>query len=59
MPPVDEYIDEAPADSALPIYESRYPDRKPPALARSTRLVGPISFDLGAIRPIGAWRARR
>jgi hypothetical protein len=59
MPPIDEYIDEAPADSVVPIYETRWPARKPAPPARSTRLVGAISFDPGAIRPIGAWRARR
>jgi hypothetical protein len=59
MPPPDEYIDEAPADSALPTYESKYPDRRPPAPTRSKRVVGAVSFDPGATRPIGSWRARR
>jgi hypothetical protein len=59
MPEIDEFIDEAPADSTAPIYETRYPNRRPPAPARSTHALGPVSLDLGAFRPIGSWRAQR
>ena len=59
MPEIQEYIDEAPADSTAPIYESRYPDRNPPPPTKSTRTDGWVAFDPTAFRPIGSRKARR
>ena len=59
MPPIDEYIDEAPADSTVPVFESKYPDRNPPPPAKSTRTDGWVAFDPTAFRPIGSRKARR
>ena len=60
MPGINEFIEEAPADSTVPLYKSKYPNRPSPPSGLPRRSgSGEVLFDPGAQRPIGSRRAWR